>query len=239
MARRQNRDPRAPEIRESGMPGGGAGRRDYVGGSGVWPASAGIDRVPRGAEIRTPAAWGQGERGPEGYYDSGTSELFMYEGQLLGGYESGMPMQQPYGAPYGMPYGGPGESPRYAGMYASPTYGYGAGTPRSRPRDAADFRTMGGPIADRPTHAGRGPKGYRRSDERLLDEIVWTLTDHPAIDPTDVHVHVKDGVVTFTGTVEDRIQRHLLEDVTEDIFGVTEVRNEVSVRTPRRAGGRP
>lgn len=58
---------------ESGLPGGGAGRRDEVGGSGVYPASAG--KAPRDAEIRTPASWGQGERGPAGYEDSGPSEL--------------------------------------------------------------------------------------------------------------------------------------------------------------------
>jgi hypothetical protein len=62
-------DPRA----ESGLPGGGRGRRDEVGGSGVYPASAG--KAPDDAEIRTMAAWGQGERGTEGYEDSGQSEL--------------------------------------------------------------------------------------------------------------------------------------------------------------------
>ena len=42
--------------------------------------------IPEGKhlEIRTPAAWGQGERGAEGYNDSGGSELVMRDGQLLG-----------------------------------------------------------------------------------------------------------------------------------------------------------
>lgn len=74
--------------RESGKPGGGAGRRDEVGSSGVYPMSGGI---PEGKhpEIRTPAAWGQGERGAEGYEDSGGSELYMHDGQLLGGLTAG------------------------------------------------------------------------------------------------------------------------------------------------------
>ena len=59
--------------RESGEPGGGQGRRDEVGGSGVYPASAG--RAPDDAGIRTQNAWGQGERGAAGYDDSGSSEL--------------------------------------------------------------------------------------------------------------------------------------------------------------------
>jgi Family of unknown function (DUF5335) len=59
--------------RESGVPGGGRGRRDVVRGSGVYPASG---PLPRGnAPIRTEAAWGQGTRGAAGYEDSGRSEL--------------------------------------------------------------------------------------------------------------------------------------------------------------------
>jgi hypothetical protein len=59
---------------DSGVPGGGRGRRDRVDPTGVYPVSAGI---PEGKhlEIRTPAAWGQGDRGATGYYDSGESEL--------------------------------------------------------------------------------------------------------------------------------------------------------------------
>lgn len=78
----------ASERRESGAPGGGAGRRDIVGPTSVYPASGG--RTPSGhAEVRTMAAWGQGERGAAGYEDSGGSELSMYHGQLVGGLTAG------------------------------------------------------------------------------------------------------------------------------------------------------
>src|SRR5262249_51986955 len=74
--------------RESGEPGGGQGRRDEVGKSGVYPMSGGI---PEGKhlEIRNPASWGQGDRGAEGYNDAGGSELVYRDGQLLGGLTSG------------------------------------------------------------------------------------------------------------------------------------------------------
>ena len=65
---------------DSGLPGGGRGRRDEVGGSGVYPASAGS--APPDAVPRTQAEWGQGERGPAGYEDSGTSGIFYYPAQL-------------------------------------------------------------------------------------------------------------------------------------------------------------
>ena len=47
--------------------------------------------VPPGKhpEIRTPASWGQGDRGAEGYEDSGGSELVWRDGQLLGGLTAG------------------------------------------------------------------------------------------------------------------------------------------------------
>src|SRR6185437_14070414 len=85
---RANLDDEARRRAESGQPGGGAGRRDEVGPTGVYPMSAGI---PPGKhpEIRTPAAWGQGDRGGAGYEDSGGSELSMRDGQLLGGLTAG------------------------------------------------------------------------------------------------------------------------------------------------------
>lgn len=74
--------------RESGKPGGGQGRRDEVGPTGVYPMSAGIP-PGRHLEIRTMASWGQGERGAEGYNDAGGSELVWRDGQLLGGLTAG------------------------------------------------------------------------------------------------------------------------------------------------------
>ena len=74
--------------RESGQPGGGAGRRDIVEPSGVYPMSGGIP-PNKHLEVRTPASWGQGERGAEGYNDAGGSELVMRDGQLLGGLTAG------------------------------------------------------------------------------------------------------------------------------------------------------
>jgi hypothetical protein len=79
MSRKRNEAAYLPDP-ECGMPGGGRGRRDEVGGSGVYPASAG--EAPPGAVKRMPAEWGQGDRGAEGYEDSGTSELFYYSVQV-------------------------------------------------------------------------------------------------------------------------------------------------------------
>jgi hypothetical protein len=70
-------DRNSQPAEESGRPGGGRGRQDEVGGSGVYPASAG--NAPDDVEFRTQAEWGQGDRGAEGYEDSGQSELNLPE----------------------------------------------------------------------------------------------------------------------------------------------------------------
>src|SRR5271166_5402150 len=59
--------------RESGYPGGGSGRKDKVGPSGVYPMSG--PHPPGDASPVWPGAWGQGKRGAAGYEDHGESEL--------------------------------------------------------------------------------------------------------------------------------------------------------------------
>ena len=84
MEREASREEQRPEEdqRESGLPGGGQGRRDEPGHSGIYPASAAEGASPD-APLRGEAEWGQGERGAAGYEDSGSSELnFETERQL-------------------------------------------------------------------------------------------------------------------------------------------------------------
>lgn len=76
--------PEALDQRESGRPGGGAGRRDDVGRTGVYPISG--DERPSGeGALRPLGDWAGGDRGIAGYEDSGGSGLVMRDGQLLGG----------------------------------------------------------------------------------------------------------------------------------------------------------
>ena len=77
----------AIEQRESGQPGGGAGRRDDVGRTGVYPMSG--DERPQGdATVRPLGDWAGGDRGIAGYEDSGGSGLVMRDGVVLGGLTS-------------------------------------------------------------------------------------------------------------------------------------------------------
>lgn len=72
----------AERKRESGMPGGGQGRKDRIEESGVYPVSASAG-ANQNAMVHGQASWGQGERGAAGYEDSGGSEL-IYLGEELG-----------------------------------------------------------------------------------------------------------------------------------------------------------
>lgn len=55
------------------------------------------------------------------------------------------------------------------------------------------------------------------------------LHDHPDIDASDIDVEAKDGIVTLSGEVPDRRTKWLAEDISEHIFGVKEVHNEIRV----------
>jgi osmotically-inducible protein OsmY len=101
--------------------------------------------------------------------------------------------------------------------------------------------------AARPHYAGRGPKGYKRSDDRIRDEICDTMTDDPDLDASEIVVEVFDGEVTLSGSVMSRDQKRRAEDVAERISGVKDVTNQLRVTRietghdwavdPSRAGG--
>lgn len=85
---------------------------------------------------------------------------------------------------------------------------------------------------------GKAPKGYRRSDERIreeLSEVIWRRHD---IDASDVEIVVKDAEVTLTGDVNDRRTKRLLEDLAEDVLGVTDVHNQIKIRREAQNGNR-
>lgn len=77
--------------------------------------------------------------------------------------------------------------------------------------------------------AGRGPKSYVRSEERILEDVCERLRDHGEIDATNVAVRVVDREVILEGTVEDRRMKRLAEDVAESVRGVADVHNRLRV----------
>ena len=95
-------------------------------------------------------------------------------------------------------------------------------------RRERDARQGGGD--SQTSHRGRGPKNYRRSDERIRDDINDRLTDYPYLDASDIEVEVNNGEVVLTGTVDSRYAKRMAEDVTEDVSGVSHVENRLRVK---------
>jgi hypothetical protein len=96
---------------------------------------------------------------------------------------------------------------------------------------------MGG-YSERGRFSGRGPKGWVRSDDRIRDDINERLTDHPGIDAYEVEVQVKNGEVTLTGTVDDRVAKRLAEDIAQNVSGVKDVHNQVRIEPAERTNRR-
>jgi osmotically-inducible protein OsmY len=79
----------------------------------------------------------------------------------------------------------------------------------------------------------RGPKGFRRSDERILDDIATRLMARDDVDSSEVTLAVKDARVKLEGTVPERWMRFAIDDIAESVMGVEDVENNVRVqRTP-------
>jgi osmotically-inducible protein OsmY len=81
----------------------------------------------------------------------------------------------------------------------------------------------------RGTYASRGPRGYRRSDERIREDVNDRLTDDWRVDASDIEVTVNNGMVTLTGRVESREEKRRAEDVAERVSGVADVSNQLRV----------
>lgn len=83
-------------------------------------------------------------------------------------------------------------------------------------------------------YMGRGPKDYRRSDNRIFEDVCERLTQHGQIDASDVEVEVNNGEVTLRGTVDSRRTKRLVEDVTDSVMGVRDVHNQLRVQERQR-----
>jgi len=93
------------------------------------------------------------------------------------------------------------------------------------------------PDFDRPQARGLGPKGYKRSDERISEDAHERLTDDPWLDATEITVAVSGGEVTLSGTVTSREAKHRAERLVEYVGGVRHVQNNLRIERDGQAGG--
>jgi hypothetical protein len=121
------------------------------------------------------------------------------------------------------------------GMRPGPQYGQPGGWNAPNPGQGygGDVHAPGWserePFQRQANYAGRGPRGYVRSDERIADDLADRLTRDPRVDASEIEIEVKNCEVTLRGTVESRPMKHLAEDLADAIPGVRDVHNSLRV----------
>lgn len=108
-------------------------------------------------------------------------------------------------------------------------------------RGVQSFRDLGyeyASRAERPSHRGKGPAGYVRSDARIQEDVNDALTEDHDVDAEHITVKVEHGDVTLTGTVTERGQKYRAEEVVERVSGVKEIDNQLRVVRDRGARDR-
>jgi hypothetical protein len=76
---------------------------------------------------------------------------------------------------------------------------------------------------------GRGPKGWKRPDDRIREDVCERLTADWQIDASEIEIVVNNGEVTLAGNVHTRDDKRRAEDVAEHINGVRDVHNNLRV----------
>lgn len=76
-------------------------------------------------------------------------------------------------------------------------------------------------------YSGIGPRDYKRSDERIREDVCEALYRNSLVDASDITVKVNDGLVILSGTVENRFSKREAENCVENITGVVDVLNEI------------
>jgi osmotically-inducible protein OsmY len=69
-----------------------------------------------------------------------------------------------------------------------------------------------------------------KSDLQLKKDVSAELEWDPSINPTQVGVSVKDGVVTLTGHLETYAEKHAIERAVQRVHGVTGIAVELDVK---------
>ena len=100
---------------------------------------------------------------------------------------------------------------------------------------ASGGRTPSPPGQDRRgapvSHRGKGPKGYRRADHRIIEDINELMMEDPWLDPTEIAVDAVEGRVQLVGIVAHARDKAYAEELARSVSGVTEVLNNIEVVT--------
>jgi osmotically-inducible protein OsmY len=71
-----------------------------------------------------------------------------------------------------------------------------------------------------------------QTDEQIQQDVLRELKFEASLQPNEIGVAVKDGVVTLTGWVDSYLKRWTAEEAAHRVHGVKAVANDVEVRLP-------
>lgn len=69
-----------------------------------------------------------------------------------------------------------------------------------------------------------------RADKDIYNDVCEKLTATPYVDASDIEVVVKNGVVELTGMVEDRKMKKMAELVLDNISGIKDIQNGLTLQ---------
>lgn len=130
-------------------------------------------------------------------------------------------------------YGEPGDTRRRSGNPGGSPFGYGQARYGSEGSEGPEDSYR--PERAAPWASRRLPKNYQRPDARIRDDLCERLAQADD-NVSDVTVEVDSGVVTLAGTVADRNVKIRIEEMAEDVLGVTGVHNNIQVARGKDAG---
>jgi hypothetical protein len=154
---------------------------------------------------RSGGGQGQGEWGSQGYGRSGGGQGWLGE------------------------FGMEGDEPR--GGYGQRYYQIGVGGLRGQHEhgQGGQGQHRSGMLA-RLRGRGNSPKGYKRSDERIKEDVCDRLMMSD-VDAVEIEVEVQNAEVILKGTVTDREHKYEVERIAESVSGVNDVQNQIRVKT--------
>lgn len=77
----------------------------------------------------------------------------------------------------------------------------------------------------------KGEPDEQHSDTWIKARLVTTYTLNRNLNPFDIEVNVKDGVVTLAGKVDSSVERDLAVEIARSVTGVTEVVDRLSIES--------
>ncbi len=82
-------------------------------------------------------------------------------------------------------------------------------------------------------HRGRGPKGYVRSDDKMLEDVSERMFHDPLLDASNIELSIADGELTMDGSVDSRRAKRRAEDLADSVAGIGHVQNNLRVDDSR------